>query len=108
MVQSSTNNGALGAIVGMVVASNSRNLTMYSDLEEFDRNLVFYRPTDRQHWIYRACPGDFLPNNSEFPRDLERGTGFATSSKKKIGRNKVRRHRHNPLGFRRTWTEVSL
>jgi hypothetical protein len=46
MVQNSTNNGALGAIVGIVVASNT---SMYSDLEEFDRNLVFYRPTDRQH-----------------------------------------------------------
>jgi hypothetical protein len=52
MVQNSTNNGALGAIAGIGVASNGRNITMYSDLEEFYRNLVFYRPTDRQHWIY--------------------------------------------------------
>jgi hypothetical protein len=52
MVQTSTNNGALGVIVGIVVASNSRNIIMYSNLEEFDGSLVFYRPTDRQHWIY--------------------------------------------------------
>jgi hypothetical protein len=47
-----TNNDVLGVILGAVVARDSGNVVMYSDLEEFDGNLVFYRSTDLQRWIY--------------------------------------------------------
>jgi hypothetical protein len=66
MVQNFTNNGALGAIVGIVVASNSRNITMYSDPEEFDRNLLFYRPTYSNGYIEPA-PEIFCPTIPNFP-----------------------------------------